>query len=114
MEHRMNLRPGPFEMIATGRKIIELRLWDEKRRRITVGDTIVFCHTEASGRQIRATVRALHRFSTFEALYTALPLEKCGYLPEEVEKASHLDMLQYYSLEEQERWGVVGIEIALI
>ena len=65
MEHRMNLRPGPFEMIATGRKIIELRLWDEKRQGIAVGDAIVFCHTEASGRQIRATVRALHRFSTF-------------------------------------------------
>ena len=32
MVHRMNLQPEPFEKIAAGRKTIELRLLDEKRR----------------------------------------------------------------------------------
>ena len=42
MHHEMSLRPGPFAMIADGRKRYELRLHDEKRRAITVGDTITF------------------------------------------------------------------------
>ena len=40
--HRMNLQSGPYEMIKSGRKTIELRLWDEKRRKIKAGDEIVF------------------------------------------------------------------------
>ena len=101
-------------MIASGRKTIELRLWDEKRQGIAVGDTIVFFHAEESDRHMKTVVKALHRFPTFEALYAALPLEECGYLPEEVAQASHLDMLAYYSCEEQERCGVVGIELELV
>ena len=39
MIHYMNLNPQPFEMIAAGRKTIELRLLDEKRKQIQAGDT---------------------------------------------------------------------------
>ena len=30
----MNLAPSPFEMIKSGEKTIELRLYDEKRRAV--------------------------------------------------------------------------------
>ena len=40
MHHEMSLRPGPFAKIADGTKRYELRLHDEKRRLIAVGDTI--------------------------------------------------------------------------
>ena len=46
MEHNMKLNPSPFEKIRTGSKTIELRLYDEKRRAISVGDTITFVNTE--------------------------------------------------------------------
>jgi ASC-1-like (ASCH) protein len=42
----MNLTPSPFKMIREGRKTIELRLYDEKRKAISIGDTITFCNTE--------------------------------------------------------------------
>lgn len=42
MEHIMNLNKQPFDMIKKGRKNIELRLFDEKRRKIQIGDYIVF------------------------------------------------------------------------
>ena len=38
MEHTMNLNAHPFEMMRSGKKTIELRLYDEKRRKISVGD----------------------------------------------------------------------------
>ena len=44
--HTMNLTPSPFKMIREGRKTIELRLYDEKRKAISIGDTITFCNTE--------------------------------------------------------------------
>ena len=42
MEFSMKLQPLPFSMIESGRKTIELRLYDEKRRLIAIGDTIRF------------------------------------------------------------------------
>ena len=113
MTHTLNLHPQPFTMIADGHKTIELRLWDEKRSQIRVGDTLVFVHTEDGSKTLTATVTALHHFPDFAALYAALPLEKCGYLPEEVSTASPADMNEYYSAEKQARYGVVGIEITL-
>ena len=114
MKHTLNLNPQPFESIQCGRKTIELRLYDEKRQQIKVGDTLVFVHTEDVSRTLTVTVTALHRFPNFAALYAALPLDKCGYLPEEIDTASPEDMNIYYSAERQAQYGVVGIEIALI
>ena len=114
MIHTLNLNPQPFEMIRNGSKTIELRLWDEKRSQIQVGDTLVFVHTEDASRTLTTKVTALHRFPDFAALYATLPLEKCGYLPEEMATASPADMNVYYSAERQAQYGVVGIEIALL
>lgn len=112
MIHSLNLHAHPFEMIESGRKTIELRLYDEKRRLIKVGDTLVFTHSDDPVRTLAATVTALHLFPDFAALYAALPLDKCGYLPEELATASPEDMNVYYSAEKQALYGVVGIEIA--
>ncbi len=114
MTHTLNLHPQPFALIADGRKTIELRLYDEKRSQIQVGDTLVFTHSNDSTQTLTAKVTALHRFTDFAALYAALPLDKCGYLPEELPTASPEDMNLYYSAEKQALYGVVGIEIALI
>ena len=61
MTHYMNLMPLPFSKIADGSKTIELRLNDEKRQKIAVGDTIVFTHTETQ-ETLSAKVLALHKF----------------------------------------------------
>ena len=113
MIHEMNLHPQPFGMIAAGKKTIELRLLDEKRKQIAVGDILVFTNTD-TGEQLRCEVKSLHVFPNFAVLYGALPLEKCGYLPEELADARPEDMDAYYAPAEQKQFGVVGIEIALI
>jgi len=113
MTHNMKLNPEPFEMIKSGQKTIELRLYDEKRRLVSVGDTIVFTNNK-SGEALSAKVINLHRFDSFESLYKSLPLTKCGYTKENIALASADDMLSYYSKEKQAMCGVVGIEIELI
>ena len=111
--HHMKLHERPFAMIAEGRKTIELRLNDQKRQLIRVGDTIVFSNSGDPERQIRAKVVKLHRFASFDELYRELPLEQCGYLSEELATASPKDMEAYYTPEEQALHGVVGIELEL-
>ena len=49
----MKLNPAPFAMIKSGKKTIELRLFDEKRQQIKAGDAIEFTNT-ANGEKIRA------------------------------------------------------------
>ena len=114
MIHYFNLRERPFLMIAKGMKNIELRLLDEKRKLISVGDTLIFKNTNDKTATLTCIVKKLHIFANFEELYRALPLNKCGYLPEELETASAKDMEDYYSVEKQMKYGVVGIELELI
>ena len=111
VEHYMKLHAEPFEMIKSGRKTIELRLWDEKRQKIKIGDTVVFTNT-ISGEKLKATVLNLYRFDSYEELYKELPLLKCGYTEDDIDTAQASDMEAYYSADEQAKYGVVGIEIS--
>ena len=108
--HSMNLNPSPVEMIKRGKKTIELRLFDEKRQKIKTGDDIIFTNA-VNGEKMCATVKTLHCFDSFEELYKTLPLLQCGYTAEDIDTAHPSDMEQYYSIEEQNKYGVVGIEL---
>lgn len=109
--HRMKLNPEPYKKIRQGKKTIELRLYDEKRRRIEVGDIIEFANIENKEFSVKARVLALHIFPSFKALYENLPLDKCGYTEDNIHLASYHDMEKFYSLENQKKYGVVGIEL---
>ena len=109
----MKLKPAPFEMIKNRQKTIELRLYDEKRQLINVGDEIVFTNT-ATAETLQTKVLKLHRFDSFAELYKSLPLLKCGYTSENVGSATPADMEQYYSVDEQKKYGVLGIEIKVL
>lgn len=113
-EHVMNLTPAPMQEIRTGNKTIELRLNDEKREQISVGDTIKFINTEDSNDTLRVKVVDLFLFSSFAELYDNLPLLNCGYNEDNINTASPEDMEMYYSREKQNKYGVVGIKISLL
>lgn len=111
--HQMKLDTAPFAMIRSGKKTIELRLYDGKRRRIRPGDRIVFT-CRGSGETLTARVRGLHIFASFADLYRSLPLGSCGYTGETLPGAGPADMERYYSPEDQKRYGVLGIELEVI
>ena len=111
--HTMKLNHTPFARIANGSKTVEMRLNDEKRRRIAVGDRIRF--TRADGEAtLTCRVVALHPYPTFADLYGAFSMTAIGYSPEEALTASPADMDVYYPREEQEKYGVLGIELQII
>lgn len=109
MIHRMNLDSNPFEMIKNGTKTIELRLNDDKRRKIKVGDYIIFRNSSLS--EIFVEVVRLHHFKTFKELYENLPLDKCGYDSTNIDTANYTDMDSYYTNLMQKKYGVLGIEV---
>lgn len=111
MLHKMHLREDPFKKIKNGSKTIELRLNDEKRQKVQIGDFIEFSCLDEPKQKIQTRVTALHHFSSFEELYTALPKEKLGYTPAETPDPDYMD--EYYPREKQEQYGVLGIELYL-
>lgn len=112
MTHMMMLTPSPYEMIKNGKKTIELRLYDEKRQKIRIGDMIVFENTETEEKLV-VKVTALYIYDSFESLYKELPLSECGYTEDDIKDASPDDMDIYYPKEKQKCYGVVGIRISL-
>lgn len=109
--HRMNLNEAPYKSIVSGKKTIELRLNDERRQSLAVGDFVALC---CGNDKIVVKVLKLHKFESFKQLYSKLDLTKCGYSREELQKADWKDMLQYYPLEKQQKYGALGIEFQLL
>ncbi len=112
MLHRMKLKNSPFWKIQKGRKTVELRLYDEKRQKVKVGDQIEFTNLEDRSQKIVTEVKALHLFESFAELFRALPGEAMGFAPHETPDPEI--MQEYYSAEEQALYGVVGIELSLM
>ena len=106
----MNLHPEPFELIKSGHKDIEMRLYDERRKDIKIGDTILFTNNQTQ-EQLSVEVINLYRFDNFEELYAHFDKTRLGYLEDEI--ADPKDMEQYYSLDKILRYGVLAIEIKL-
>lgn len=109
MVHKMKLKLSPFEKIKNGSKTVELRLFDEKRQKVQIGDFIEFTCLDDAKQKIQTRVTALHRYSSFAELYAALPKEKLGYSLTDTPDSNHMD--EYYSREDQEKYGVLGIEL---
>ena len=111
MIHRMNLAPSPFRAISLGKKTIEMRLYDEKRSKIKVGDEIEFENIDTY-QKIKCAVVNLTRYKDFFELYSNYDKTVIGY--DENEAANAEDMYTYYSPEQIQKYGVLAIEIKLI
>ena len=108
MKHDMRLNDGPFKKIKEGTKTIELRLYDEKRQLLHENDLILF-KNRTTDEELPVEIIKLHKYPSFEELYKHFDKISMGY--SENEEANPKDMEEYYSIEEQEKYGVVGIEI---
>lgn len=76
--HKIKLAAVPFEKIASGNKIIESRLCDEKRRQINLGDQIEFSSNDNLARKITTSIRSLCLCPDFESLFSDFSLSHFG------------------------------------
>ena len=108
MIHEMRLDPDIFEQIENGNKTIEYRLYDEKRRKIKVGDKIEFKKRPDFKEIILAEVIEIYTGKTFEELFRKF------YSDEDKIKESALYMNRFYSPEKIEEYGVIAIKFTVI
>lgn len=106
----MTLTASPFEKIAGGKKTIESRLYDEKRRHIVIDDQIEFISKDEPTRKVSTMVLALYRYKSFLELFSAFPPEYFGGSSKDELIA---EIREFYSKEDEEKYGVVGIRIQL-
>ena len=109
MIHKMRLVDFAFNAIKNGEKDIELRLNDEKRRLVNIGDTIIFTNLDTN-EELKVIVTNLYKYDTFEELFNAFDHRRFGLSDND----SSITMNDFYSKEEQEKYGALGIEIKLI
>lgn len=113
MIHEMKLRPQYYEYILNGTKRIELRLNDEKRSKIRIGDTIIFKKEPELTNSFKAEVVDLLYYSSFASLFGDYPVEVLA--DKSVTKKELLETLEtFYTKSNQEKYGVVGIKIKLL
>lgn len=113
MKHDMRLLARPFELMRSGAKTVEIRLNDEKRRKIQVGDTITFRKLPEEEESIVAAVEALYRCSTFEELFKSLPFEAFGCAGHSMDRMLSATY-EIYTPERESKYGALGIKIKLL
>lgn len=111
MKHKMKLRSQPFNMIRSGQKTFELRLYDEKRQRVQVNDEIEFSCLDGNETPFVVRVIALHLFKNFGELYATLPLLECSYTKETIDTASPEDMNQYIASKSRRDMGLLELRL---
>lgn len=108
MIHEMRLNNEPFIKVKEGTKTVELRLLDEKRKALRVGDKIIFTN-RANNEKIDVLVTNLFKADSFEPIYEKYSKVSMGYNEEDDAKPE--DMEEYYSKEEIKKYGCIAIEI---
>ena len=111
--HEMHLADEPFDMIACGKKTVEVRLNDEKRREISAGDIIVFYRKSHITDMCAVMVVGLRRYDNFLQLFSSERLSDTGCVDLTAEQVAQ-SMYKYYSPEQEEKDGVLAIEIKLL
>ena len=107
MKHEMKLQPNPFFQIKNGQKTIEVRLNDEKRQQLKVGDEIEFSLATNPDEKIKTEILELIHFSTFTELFDAYQTEDFGV----TSKEDLMKVYEYYTKEDELKYGVLGIKL---
>ena len=108
MEMKVHLHSDVFEIVKKGKKDIEVRVNDEKRRKLNIGDTLIFLKRPLDDEYIVKTVKALEYYDNFEEVVDHYEMERiylAGYTKQEYLK----EMSRFYTKEEQAHYGVVAI-----
>ena len=110
--HEMKLQPKFFDFIKSGTKRIELRLYDEKRRNIELGDKIIFKKEPKLEEVVEATVVGLLRYKSFKELFEDFDMSLLA--DKSMTKRELLEGLEeFYTVEKQEEFEVLGTRIEL-
>ena len=88
-----------------------MRLNDEKRQLLNENEFIEFTN-RVTLEKIIVKIEGLYKYSNFKELYKHFDKIAIGYDKDDI--ANPKDMEKYYSKEEQDKYGVIGIKVRVI
>jgi ASC-1-like (ASCH) protein len=106
----MKLHAQPFTQIKEGKKTIESRLYDEKRKQIHAGDEIIFSLAGGDEETLRVQVTDLIHAKSFSALFATEDLALFGYTSLEDSESIY----EYYTKDDEAKYGVIGIKFSIV
>lgn len=113
MEMIIHLDSDIFEIIENESKNVEIRVNDEKRRKLNVGDTLVFLKRPNDDEELKATVKNLVYFNSFEEVVDNYEMKRI-YL-DNTSKEEFINLMKrFYTDEIVKEYGVVAIEFELL
>ena len=112
MKYIMKLNPKYFEYMKNGTKRIEIRLNDEKRKDLKIGDVIVFQKESELKEELYTQIVNLRVKRNFKELIENLEISEYSDKSESEENFLH-DLYKFYTKEQEEKYGVVGIQIKI-
>ena len=107
----MSLRPEYYEMVRSGEKDIELRLYDEKRRRMRNGNMLLIYNAQNRNDYIHAKIVRLHIAKSFADLATKISMPRTGFASL---NALMTAISKFYDPDTESKYGIVGIELEVI
>ena len=106
----MKLQQKYYDFIKNGTKRIEIRLFDEKRQKIKIGDTIKFLKEDNQDESFEVKVIGLLRYNSFEDMFKDFDISVLS--DKSMTKDELISVLEkFYTKEKQEKYGVLGIRI---
>ena len=114
MEHSMKLYVEPFEAVRNNRKTIEIRLNDEKRQSIKIGDTIVFTNIESPEKKMKVKVLEKRVFDTFQQLFNYYDNDELGYSDNVSLAQKVASIYKIYNQNDELNHGVIALKIKLV
>ena len=104
----IHLHPDVFEIVKNGTKTVEVRLYDEKRRKLRVGDTLIFLKRPDDIEKIETIITKLETYKSFKELVKNYNMKDL-YLESYTKEMFLEELKRFYSEEEQEKYGVLAI-----
>lgn len=110
----MKLNEAPFLSVKNGEKKVDVRLYDEKRKKVKVGDTIEFSNSSDSKEKLIVEVEKIRRYPTYELLVEDVELADFGGTYVSKQQLLKRSLSNIYSKDEQEKYGFVLFNIKLL
>lgn len=112
MEMIIHLDSDIFDIVKNKSKNVEIRVNDEKRRKLSVGDKLVFLKRPDDIESITGTVIKLVYFNSFLEVVDNYSMERI-YLKDSTKEEFVNLMKKFYDDELVNEYGIVAIEFVL-
>ena len=116
----MRLADDMFEKVKNGTKTLEIRLFDDKRKQVDIGDYIEFRKESNPEERIKLRVKDLDLWETFQKAFTRVdyekekrietlrfPPEQLGFSADATPEELIEGMYRFYSKEDEKKHGVI-------